>query len=85
MEGLLKSQSLEAHEVGEDEGCGARDTRHAVHEDVGLLSGLADEVGCGFKVDAEIVVGMVLAGNIEGEGDVLFGVLDVNILAGSED
>jgi len=81
MKGLLKSDSLEAHEVGQNKRCRTRNASHAMHEDVGLLPGLINEVGGGFKVDTKIVVGVILTGNVKSKGDVLFGMLDVNILA----
>ena len=54
-----------------------------MHQDIGLLSGLIDEVSCGLEVNAKIIIGMVFPWNIEGKWDMLLGMLDVYIFAGS--
>ena len=43
-----------------------------------------DEVGCRFKVNAQVVVFMVLAGDVQQVGYMLFGVLYVDVFAGGQ-
>jgi hypothetical protein len=55
-----------------------------VHQDVGFLAGLRDEVGGCVEVETEVVVLVVLPGDVKTVGNVLLGMADVNVLAGSE-
>ena len=72
------------HQICYDEGGRTRNSSHAVHQDVSLLSRLMDEVGCSAEVDTEVVAGMILARNVKGVGNVLFGVTNVNVFACSK-
>jgi hypothetical protein len=54
-------------------------------EDIGLFARLVDEVDGSVEVNAQIVVLVVLAGDVERVGHVLLRVADVDVLAGSED
>ena len=53
-----------------------------MHQDVGLLEGLVDEVAGGVEVQAQVVVLVVLARDVQGVGDVFLGVADVDVFAG---
>ena len=55
-----------------------------MYEYVRLFAGLMDEVCGGVEVQTEIVVFVVLSWDVEGVGDVLFGMADVYIFAGCE-
>lgn len=72
------------HQICYDESGGTRNTSHAVHQDVSLLSRLMNEVGRSAEMDTEVVTGMILARNVEGVGDVLFGVTNVDVFACSK-
>lgn len=45
-----------------------------MHQNVGLLPGLFDEVICLLEKAVELIIFVVLGGNVEVEGYVLFGV-----------
>ena len=56
-----------------------------MHEYVGLFARLVDEVRRGVEVQAQVVVLVVLARDVQRVGDVLLRVPDVDVLAGGED
>ena len=43
-----------------------------------------DEVGCRFKVNAQVVVFVVLAGDVQQVGHMLFGMFYVDVFAGGQ-
>lgn len=71
-------------EVGENQRNRARHAGHTMHEDVGLLARLMDEADGGIEMHAQVIVLMVLAGNVECVGDVLLGVADMHVFAGGQ-
>lgn len=53
-------------------------------EDVGLFSGLVDEVGGSFEVEAEVIPWMVFSRNIQSIGNLFLRVFDMDVSAGSQ-
>jgi hypothetical protein len=45
---------------------------------------LADEIGGSLEVNAEVIIWMVFAWNVQGEGYIIFGMLDMNVFAGGQ-
>ena len=83
-ESLLHGHAHVFHEVCYNEGGGPGNAGHAVDEDVGLFSGLVDEVSSSFEVNTQVVVFVVLAGDVQQVWYMLFGVLYVDVFAGSQ-
>jgi hypothetical protein len=62
---LVIAHSQMFDHIGKDESHRARNSSHAVHENIGLFEGLVDEVDGSFEVDAEIIVLVIFSWDVQ--------------------
>ncbi len=72
------------HKIGDYECDWARNTGHAMHKYIRFFPWLVDKISGGLKMHADIVVLVVFPWNIEQVRDMLLGMADMNVLAGSQ-
>jgi hypothetical protein len=82
---MLESILVFFEQIGYNDGDAAADAHHAVYEHICFFSGFLNEVECGGKMLAKIVILVVLGGNPKIVRDVFLGVSDKAAASDRED